>query len=320
MMLKVQSLQTQFSMDEGPLLAVDDVSFSMESGETLGLVGESGSGKSVTSFSILRLIAPPGKIVGGQILWNGKDLLKLSDREMRRIRGREISMIFQDPMSSLNPVFSVGFQLEEVLKLHLELTSSEAKTSAIQWLGKMQIKNPEAVYSKYPHELSGGMQQRVMIAMALCAKPKLLIADEPTTALDVSVQSQILNLLKELIQTEKMSLLLISHDMGVVAQLCNRMMVMYAGKIVESGTREKMFKNPEHPYTRGLIQSIPKIDGELKKKLFNIPGQVPNLSQAFKGCRFQPRCSVAIDRCTLEDPSKAKPDLACWNPQKGSFQ
>jgi oligopeptide/dipeptide ABC transporter ATP-binding protein len=313
--LEVRNLETSFRVEEGTLKAVDNVSFDVYAGKTLGIVGESGCGKSVTSLSIMRLIPnPPGKITGGQILYKGNNLLDLSPAEMRKIRGNEISMIFQEPMTSLNPVFTVGNQLIEAIALHQDLSRKECRAKAIEMLKLVGIPSPETRVDDYPHQLSGGMRQRVMIAMALSCNPQVLIADEPTTALDVTIQAQILDLLKELQNRVGMAMILITHDLGVVAEVCDDVMVMYAGRVAEQGKVEEIFRNPKHPYTKGLLNSIPTLSrdptGKVKKKrLETIPGIVPNLLELPVGCRFQDRCPYVIDDCR-----KAEPELRVIDP------
>lgn len=303
-MLEVKNLQTEFRTEEGSFLAVDDISFTVKSGSVLGIVGESGCGKSVTSLSIMRLIQSPGRIIGGEIKFNGKDLLKASESEMRDIRGNEIAMIFQEPMTSLNPVFTIGNQIEETIRIHQRnLSNEQIKEQALKMLKLVNIPSPEKRYDEYPHQLSGGMRQRVMIAMALSCNPKLLIADEPTTALDVTIQAQILDLMRNLQSEFKASMILITHDLGVVAEMCNEVVVMYAGKIVESGTVEDIFYRPKHPYTRGLLDSIPHFEsGHKLEKLRTIPGLVPSLMNLPKGCRFYDRCKKRRDNCTSAMP------------------
>ncbi len=306
--LQVKNLETSFFTEDGIVKAVENVSFDVYKGQTLGIVGESGCGKSVTSLSIMRLIPnPPGRITNGEILYKGKDLLKLSPNEMRSIRGNEISMIFQEPMTSLNPVFTVGNQISETIELHQDLPRKEVRNKAIEMLKLVGIPSPEKRIDDYPHQLSGGMRQRVMIAMALSCNPQVLIADEPTTALDVTIQAQILDLLKSLQDKMGMALILITHDLGVVAEVCDDVMVMYAGKAVEQGTAYEIFKNPKHPYTRGLLNSIPTLSkdptGKIKKKrLETIPGIVPNLLHLPQGCRFQERCTYVMDVCRGVEP------------------
>jgi oligopeptide/dipeptide ABC transporter ATP-binding protein len=300
--LEVRDLRTHFVTDDGVVKAVDGVSFDVRAGETLGIVGESGCGKSVTSLSILRLIAsPPGKIAGGEILFKGTNLLGLTDPEMRKIRGNDISMIFQEPMTSLNPVYTCGDQIMEAVILHQKVNRAEARTRAIEMLRLVGIPSPEQRVDEYPHQLSGGMRQRVMIAMALSCQPEVLIADEPTTALDVTIQAQILELLNRLQEEMGMAILLITHDLGVVAETCDRVAVMYAGQIVEYAVVEEIFDHPRMPYTTGLLGSIPKL-GEHHERLRVIPGNVPNPSEFPPGCKFHPRCPVAIDRCRVENP------------------
>jgi len=300
--LEVKSLQTYFFTDDGAVKAVDGVSFEVGAGETLGIVGESGCGKSVTSLSILRLIpSPPGKIVGGEIRFMGQNLLDLPDAAMRKIRGNEISMIFQEPMTSLNPVYTCGEQIMEAVMLHQKVGRKEARTRAIEMLRLVGIPSPEQRVDEYPHQLSGGMRQRVMIAMALSCHPRVLIADEPTTALDVTIQAQILELLNRLQQELGMSILLITHDLGVVAETCDRVAVMYAGQVVEYADVLEIFHHPRMPYTAGLLGSIPVL-GHITTRLRVIPGNVPNPSEFPPGCKFHPRCPVAIDRCKVENP------------------
>ena len=306
--LEVKNLCTSFFTEAGEVKAVDGVSFSVYQGKTLGIVGESGCGKSVTSLSIMRLIAePPGKIVGGQILYKDQDLVQLSPKEMRSIRGNEISMIFQEPMTSLNPVFTVGNQISEAVILHQKISRKEARNKAIEMLKLVGISAPEKRVDDYPHQLSGGMRQRVMIAMALSCNPSVLIADEPTTALDVTIQAQILDLLQDLQAKVGMALILITHDLGVIAEVADEVLVMYAGKVVEQGKVEDIFSRPKMPYTLGLLNSIPTLIKDptgkpRKKRLETIPGIVPNLLDLPRGCRFQERCSYVIDRCREAEP------------------
>ncbi len=314
--LEVRDLRTHFVTDDATVKAVDGVSFAVRAGETLGIVGESGCGKSVTSLSILRLIpSPPGKIVGGEILFKGTNLLSLPDPAMRKIRGNDISMIFQEPMTSLNPVYTCGDQIMEAVILHQKVGKAEARTRAIEMLRLVGIPSPEQRVDEYPHQLSGGMRQRVMIAMALSCQPEVLIADEPTTALDVTIQAQILELLNRLQREMGMAILLITHDLGVVAETCNRVAVMYAGQVVEYAGVEDIFARPRMPYTVGLLGSIPKL-GEERERLRVIPGNVPNPSEFPSGCKFHPRCPVAIDRCKVENPplTTIRPghEVRCW--------
>jgi peptide/nickel transport system ATP-binding protein/oligopeptide transport system ATP-binding protein len=314
--LEVKGLKTHFKVEEGYVPAVDGVDFTLTKKETLAIVGESGSGKSVTALSILRLIPnPPGRIVAGDIIYNGNNLLDLPEKEMRKIRGNEISMIFQEPMTSLNPVFTVGKQITEVLRIHQKLNKKDAKEKAIRMIKLVGIPNPEKCIEDYPHQLSGGMRQRIMIAIALACNPKVLIADEPTTALDVTIQSQILKLMVDLKEKLDTSIILITHDLGVVAQLAENVMVMYAGKPVEYADTKSLFKNPLHPYTVGLLNSIPKITEE-NKRLRIIRGTVPSPLNLPKGCKFCTRCDEVKDICiqkepdyiSLEDGRKVK----CW--------
>lgn len=314
--LKVNNLKTYFYTEEGVLPGVDGVDIEVSKGETLAIVGESGCGKSVTSLSILRLIPnPPGKIIEGEVLYNGKDLLKLSEKEMRGIRGNDISMIFQEPMTSLNPVFTVGMQIMESLMIHQKMNKAQARERAIEMLKLVGIPLPERRVDNYPHQLSGGMRQRVMIAMALACNPKILIADEPTTALDVTIQAQILKLMCDLKTKTDTSIILITHDLGVVAQIAENVMVMYAGKAVEYSDVKSLFKNPLHPYTIGLLNSIPKINSE-QEKLYNIEGNVPSPRNYPKGCRFSPRCDSAESICFEKEPelvnTKNGRRVRCW--------
>lgn len=304
-LLSVKNLKTQFRTDDGTFLAVDDVSFSVRPGETLGIVGESGCGKSVTSLSIMRLIpTPPGKIVNGTIEFDGKNLLQFSDDEMRKIRGNKISMIFQEPMTSLNPVFTVGDQIAEAIALHqTELNKDQVRQKTIDMLRLVGIPEPESRIDNYPHQMSGGMRQRVMIAMALSCNPKVLIADEPTTALDVTIQAQILDLIRKLQKEFGTSVILITHDLGVVAEMCNEVAVMYAGKVIEYGTVEDIFYRPKHHYTKGLLNSVPHFESTKKlARLETIPGIVPSLLSLPKGCRFQERCKAVTDKCRAQEP------------------
>ena len=303
-LLEVNNLRTHFPTRRGLVRAVDGVSFYLDRGELLGLVGESGCGKSMTALSVMRLIAPPGKIVEGEILFDGQDLLKLSDAEMRQMRGDDIAMIFQDPMTSLNPVFTVGEQIAEALRLHRKLSRKEAKRAAIEAMREVAIPDPGRRIDDYPHQLSGGMRQRVMIAMALACNPKLLIADEPTTALDVTIQAQILELLDELRKQRELAVLLITHDLGVVAEVADRVAVMYTGRIVEESPVDELFARPKHPYTEGLLRSVPKLTSEhvaRKERLETIDGTVPRPTDLPPGCHFAPRCSHRMPRCTEGD-------------------
>ena len=303
-LLEVKNLQTHFPTRAGLVRAVDGVSFYIDKRELLGLVGESGCGKSITALSIMRLIAPPGKIVGGEISFDGRNLLKLSDSEMRAIRGDDIAMIFQDPMTSLNPVFTVGEQIAEALRLHRKLSRKAARAGAIEAMREVSIPDPARRIDDYPHQLSGGMRQRVMIAMALACDPKLLIADEPTTALDVTIQAQILELLNELRKNRELSVLLITHDLGVVAEVADRVAVMYTGRIVEEASVQELFARPRHPYTEGLLRSVPKLTSAAVAKaerLETIEGTVPSPTDLPPGCHFAPRCPYRMPRCTAEE-------------------
>ena len=301
-LLRVEDLKTWFHTDEGTAKAVDGVSFEIQPRETLGIVGESGCGKSVTSLSILRLVPqPPGDIVAGRILFRGLDLLGLREKEMRKIRGNDIAMIFQEPMTSLNPVYTVGDQIGEVLRLHRDMSKDEARQRSIEMLRRVRIPDPEQRVDEYPHQLSGGQRQRVMIGMALACDPALLIADEPTTALDVTVQAQILALLNQLQDEYGMSIMLITHDLGVIAETAHRVVVMYAGVVAEVGTAEQVFGGPNHPYTEGLKAAIPKL-GERIERLHTIPGSVPSPYEEIIGCPFQNRCPYVMDRCRREFP------------------
>ncbi|MGG4342191.1 ABC transporter ATP-binding protein [Paenibacillus lautus] len=314
--LQIQDLRTHFFTDRGEIPAVDGVSLHVKPGEVLGVVGESGCGKSVTSLSILKLIPqPPGKITGGSIVFKGQDIVPLKEREMRLIRGNAISMIFQEPMTSLNPLFTVGQQIGETVSLHRGLNKKNARVHTIEMLRKVGIARPEAIIDEYPHRLSGGMRQRVMIAMAISCNPELLIADEPTTALDVTIQAQILDLIRGLNEEYKTAVMLITHDLGVVAEMCHRVAVMYAGKVVEEGSVLDIFKKPLHPYTRGLIKSVPRLN-EQHRRLFSIPGNVPILNTRMKGCRFAERCQDVMPLCTEQLPElkeyESSHSCRCW--------
>ena len=316
-LLEVKHLRTEFfSSKKSSVTAVDDVSFDIKKGEIVGLVGESGCGKSVTSLSIMQLLKDtPGKITNGEVIFQGHNLLDASKKEMLDIRGDKMSMIFQEPMSSLNPSMRIDKQMIEGIRLHTPLTKAEARQKAADILSQVGIPDPQRVLKNYPHQLSGGMSQRVMIAMAMSCEPDLLIADEPTTALDVTIQAQILELMKKIQQDKGMSILLITHDLGVVAEMCSRVIVMYAGKIVEEAPVEILFANPTHPYTQGLIASVPKL-GSGVKVLPSIPGSVPDLSAMPKGCRFAPRCKYATEKCHQEQPELLsvgeKQKCRCW--------
>lgn len=301
-LLQVKNLKTYFHSNSGLVKAVDDVSFEVYQGETLGIVGESGCGKSITCMSLAQLVeCPPGRYEGGEILLEGQDMLKLSDAELRKIRGNKISYIFQEPMTSLNPVFKIGYQIEEVLMLHQGLSKEEARARAIEALDLVRIPNPERIVDEYPFALSGGMRQRVMIAMALACNPKLLVADEPTTALDVTIQAQVLDLMNDLKKKIDTSILFITHDLSVIAEMADRVMVMYAGKVVELADVNTIFENPLHPYTRGLIGSRPDMSTS-STRLNVIPGNVPDLSDLPEGCSFGPRCSLVCDQCKAGKP------------------
>ncbi len=304
-LLRIEGLKTHFATDEGMVHAVDGVDLEVDRGETLGVVGESGSGKTVTALTIVKLIAmPPGRIVAGRILWQGRDLVPLSGEELRPIRAKEIAVIFQEPMTSLNPVFTIGEQIAEVLRLHEKLSRKAALARTVEMLDLVKIPSPQRRVHDYPHQFSGGMRQRVMIAMALSCNPKLLIADEPTTALDVTIQAQILELLGELKSRLGMAVMLITHAMGVIAESAQRVVVMYAGKVVEEAPVAELFRAPRHPYTQGLIRSIPRVDvgaGE-RMRLEAIPGVVPGLIDPPEGCRFAPRCAHAKAECTAATP------------------
>ena len=315
-LLDVRELKTFFQVEGGEFPAVDGISFSIEPGRTLGIVGESGCGKSVTALSIMGLVPrPPGRIAGGEILFDGVDLLRLSTAALRELRGDRISMIFQEPMTSLNPVLTVGEQIVEGILRHRTMSRDAARDLAIEMLRMVHISSPEQRFSDYPHRLSGGMRQRVMVAMALACKPKLLIADEPTTALDVTIQAQILDLMRTLREETGTAIILITHDLGVVAELADDVVVMYAGRIVERATVAALFAEPQHPYTVGLLGSIPRLDIE-QDRLAAIEGQVPNPLAPVTGCRFHPRCPFVIERCRHEDPPLFELDngheSACW--------
>lgn len=301
-LLAVKGLKTYFLTTPKPIRAVDDVSFSIKQGETLGLVGESGSGKTMTALSILRLLPNFAKIIQGEILFNGKDLVKVTEEEIREIRGNKISMIFQDPMTSLNPVYTVGFQISEAILAHKKMRRSEVYRRVLELMELVGIPSSEKRMKDFPHEFSGGMRQRIMIAMALACNPQLLIADEPTTALDVTIQAQVLELMKELRAKIGTSILLITHDLGVIAEMCNKVAVMYAGQIVEYADVHSIFKRPTHPYTIGLLKSLPGLNVGLGKKLYSIEGVVPDMINVPSGCRFHPRCKEAMDRCRSEVP------------------
>jgi len=315
--LQVKDLKAYFKLDEGLLKAVDGVSFDLRKGETLGIVGESGSGKSVTNLAIMKLIpSPPGRIAGGEVFFDGKDILKMSDNEVRALRGNKISMIFQDPMTSLNPFLRISTQMVETIVLHQKLDKKAAKEKAIEMLRLAGIPAPEKRIDQYPHQFSGGMRQRVMIAMALSCNPEILIADEPTTALDVTIQAQILDLINELSDRLGTAVILITHSLSVVAGMCDKICVMYAGRVVEKGNADEIFADPRHPYTQGLIKSVPRLDKENKQRLYSIPGQPPNVINLPDCCPFFPRCERAMDVCKTKYPKVAelgpKRTVACW--------
>ncbi|HMB32741.1 MAG TPA: ABC transporter ATP-binding protein [Methylomirabilota bacterium] len=316
-LLDVKNLQTQFKTSGGVVRAVDGVSWDVRAGETVALVGESGCGKSVSALSIMRLVSEPaGRIVGGEILFKGRDLLKLSEGEMRHVRGREIGMIFQEPMTSLNPVLTVGRQLTEPPEIHLGMTPAQSRARAVELLGMVGISDPERRLQQYPHQFSGGMRQRMMIAMSMACNPALIIADEPTTALDVTIQAQILELMKGLSRKLGVAMVMITHNLGVVARYADRVNVMYAGRIVERGTAAEIYANPRHPYTLGLLRSVPRLDEPRRAKLLPIQGQPPDLTRLPPGCSFQPRCQYAIERCLREAPPLEAVSTghvsACW--------
>jgi oligopeptide/dipeptide ABC transporter ATP-binding protein len=317
-LLEVKNLQTQFVTRGGVVRAVDDVSWDVDEGETVALVGESGCGKSVSALSIMRLVAgPAGRVAGGQILFKGRDLLRLSEEEMRQVRGREIAMVFQEPMTSLNPVLTIARQLTEGLEIHLKMSPAEARRRSIELLGMVGIPDPERRLGQYPHQFSGGMRQRMMIAMALACKPSLILADEPTTALDVTIQAQILELMKDLSRRFGVAMLIITHNLGVVARYADRVNVMYAGRIIERGTAREIYADPRHPYTLGLLRSVPRLDEPRRARLDPIEGQPPDLTRLAPGCAFAPRCTFRVERCVTEAPplrplGHSAHVSACW--------
>ena len=315
--LNVQDLETQFRTDEGTVHAINGVSFTIDEGETVGIVGESGCGKSVTMLSVLRLIpTPPGKITAGTADFHGQDLLRMEDDEIRHVRGAQISMIFQDPMTSLNPVLTIGKQLTEPMLLHLGMTQQQANNRAVELLEMVGIPGAKARLTDYPHQFSGGMRQRVMIAMALSCNPQILIADEPTTALDVTIQAQFIELVKKLQENLGMAIIWITHDLGVIAGLAQRMVVMYGGLFIEEAEVKELYANPQHPYTIGLLGSLPRLDGKHSERLISIDGLPPVLYEAPTSCPFAPRCQFAIERCSQENPQleevAPKHRVACW--------
>ncbi|MDA0286771.1 MAG: ABC transporter ATP-binding protein [Proteobacteria bacterium] len=313
-LLEVRNLRVDFQTRRGTLIAVDDVSFEIKAGEVLGVVGESGAGKSLTGAAIIGLLEPPGRISGGEVRLAGKRIDNLAQEQIRQIRGREIGMVFQDPLTSLNPLFRVGEQLIETLQTHADLDEKSARKQAIDWLTEVGIPSPEVRIDQYPHQFSGGMRQRVVIALALCANPKLIIADEPTTALDVSIQAQIISVLKRLCREYGTAVMLITHDMGVIAETADRVAVMYAGRLVEIGEARKVIQNAKHPYTLGLMGSIPTI-GDTEEELRQIQGSMPRLAEIPEGCAFNPRCPNVSDRCRKNRPELQPVDessVACW--------
>lgn len=324
-LLQVKNLVTQFKVDKGTIIkAADNVSFHIDEGETVAIVGESGSGKSVTSLSVMQLVPdPPGKIAGGEILLRGEDMLTMTPAQVRSIRGNEIAMIFQEPMTSLNPVMTVGRQITEPIRLHMKLDQKAAEARAIELLRRVGIPDPDKRMQTYPHQLSGGMRQRVMICMALSCNPKLLIADEPTTALDVTIQAQILDLIRSIRDTERTSVLFITHDLGVVAEIAHRAIVMYAGNIMEMAPVKQLFKDPLHPYTRGLLNAIPKLSTPRRQKLYTIQGIVPDLSDLPRGCVFSTRCETCLGIChEKRPPLRRLPDgreVRCFQVEGGDI-
>jgi len=317
-LLEVEGLRVEFTTRRGIVHAVNGISFAVAPGETLGIVGESGCGKSVTSLAILGLLAGNGRVRSGQALFEGRDLIKMKDRALRGIRGREIAMIFQDPMTSLNPVLTIGRQIRETLETHFDMNRKEAEARAVELIDRVGIPSAKARLRDYPHQFSGGMRQRAMIAMALACEPKLMIADEPTTALDVTIQAQILDLLRELVAEENAALILITHDLGVVAGMCKRVNVMYAGLFMETGSAEQLFGSPRHPYTLGLLQSVPRLDMGRRASLHPIEGSPPNMLNAPTACPFQPRCRYEVDLSSREVPQLVEIEpghrVACFNP------
>ena len=320
-LLEVRNLETQFLTSAGVVRAVDGVSWDVNEGETVALVGESGCGKSVSALSVMRLVSEPaGRVVGGEIVFKGRDLLKLSEEEMREVRGRDIAMVFQEPMTSLNPVLTIGRQLTEGLEIHLGMTADKAAARAVELLGMVGIPDPARRLTQYPHQFSGGMRQRMMIAMALACNPALILADEPTTALDVTIQAQILELMRDLSRRLGVAMLIITHNLGVVARYADRVNVMYAGRIIERGTATDIYADPRHPYTLGLLRSVPRLDEPIRAKLDPIEGQPPDLSRLPPGCAFAPRCAYRVDRCAELPPLAAHGAAghlsACWEAER----
>ena len=314
-LLQVKNLCTSFNVDAGEVRAVNGISFNLDKGKVLGIVGESGSGKSVTAYSIMRILVEPGKIVGGEILFNGEDIVKYSKKQMREFRGKRVSIIFQDPMTSLNPTFTIGNQLREAILLHTDRNRAEANARALEMLQLVGVNEPEKRLKQYPHELSGGMRQRVMIAMALACEPDILIADEPTTALDVTIQAQILELMKDLQKKMGMAIIMITHDLGVIADMCDEIIVMYAGRVCERGTVDEIFYNPRHEYTKGLLRSIPTLNGG-HDKLIPIAGSPVDLTNLPKGCAFASRCDHCMKICLTDQPEEVRVNdshiASCW--------
>ena len=321
--LEVKDLHTSFFTDAGEVRAVNGISFNLEPGKTLGIVGESGSGKSVTAYSLMGLTAYPGKLIGGSLAFNGHQIDQMSEKEMRKIRGNEISIIFQDPMTSLNPVFTIGNQLMEAILLHTDKDKKQARERAIEMLTLVGVNEPESRLKQYPHELSGGMRQRVMIAMALVCEPDILIADEPTTALDVTIQAQILELMQDLQKKLGMAIIMVTHDLGVIASMCDEILVMYGGRVCERGTADDIFYRPAHEYTKGLLRSIPRVDN-LKEKLVPIGGTPINLLQMPEGCAFCPRCDAAMKICLTQKPEELRISdshlASCWMNVKDIYE
>ncbi|MDD3311798.1 ABC transporter ATP-binding protein [Pseudodesulfovibrio sp.] len=319
-LIDIKNLRVDFALRSGTVRAVRDVSLSIGRGERLGIVGESGAGKSVLGFSIINLISKPGRITGGEIIFGGEDISRYSYEKMRHIRGNHISMIFQDPMMTLNPVLTIGTQMKETILAHMDVSDEEAEAICLDKLKKVYIPSPEKRLKQYPHEFSGGMRQRIVIAISLLTNPKLIIADEPTTALDVTIQAEIMSLLLELCENENMGLILITHDLAVVSEVTQRIAVLYAGKVVEIGPTDRIIGSPQHPYTRGLLRALPQM-AEGKRRLNQIPGMMPSLLNMPKGCPFQPRCEVRLDRCLREIPVLTKAEggaqVACFRCQGG---